>query len=162
MPHLRRLNTMSTLIQRYANQLRGTLSCFDRIVLTGTIPGICYARGMEAYLRSKDIHLVDYPRFAEPFRDQVRLTIEKTAQEAGLDIEFVRSPKGFRKEARVQQVLAQRQVRTGIVHIFSAMETCPTYAYRYDRQSGRSWLVGREGKCLHYYIYLLHQEFGLC
>src|SRR5260370_23670237 len=126
MPHSGRLTTMTTLTQRYANQIRGTLSCFDRILLTGTIPGICYARGMEAYLRSKNIRLVDYPHFAEPFRDKVRQTMEKTAQEAGLEIEYIRSPKSVRKEARVQEVLSQRQVSSGIVHIFSAMEACPT------------------------------------
>ena len=153
---------MSLLTERYANQIIGTLSCFDRIVLTGILPGICYAKGMEGYLRSRNILLTDYPRFAEPFRDNVRQTIEQAAKDAGIEIEFVRSAKGFRKEARVQQVLEQRGVTGGIVHILSAMEACPTYAYRYDKASGRSWLQGREGKCLHYYVYLIDEEFGLC
>lgn len=153
---------MSTLVERYASQIRGTLSCFDRIVLTGTLPGICYAQGMEAYLHSKNVRLVDYPRFAEPLRDQIRHTIEQIAQEAGIEIEFVRSPHAFRKEARVQEVLAQRPVTEGLVHLFSAMEACPTYVYRYDKASGRSFLQGRTAKCLHYYVYLKHPEFGLC
>lgn len=41
---------MSTLAQRYASQITGPLSCFDRIVLTGNLPGLCYAKGMDGYL----------------------------------------------------------------------------------------------------------------
>jgi hypothetical protein len=91
---------MSSLTERYAAQIRGTLSCFDRVVLMGTIPGICFARGMEAYLRARGIRLVDYPRFAQPLRDEVHQTIRQLAQEAGIEIEVIHSPNAFRKEAR--------------------------------------------------------------
>ena len=37
-----------SLTKRYSGQIRGVLSCFDRIVVTGTIPGICYADGMSS------------------------------------------------------------------------------------------------------------------
>ncbi len=42
------------------------------------------------------------------------------------------------------------------------MEACPSYKYSFKKETGRNWLQGRNGKCLHYYIYLLHKEFGLC
>ena len=153
---------MTSLTERYASQIRGTLSCFDRIVVTGTLPGICYARGMEAYLRARGLLLKDYARFAEPLRDEVHETIRRLAQEAGIPIEVVRSPKAFRKEARVQQVLKERPVTSGLVHIFSAMEACPSYEYHYDKQTGRNYLSGRTAKCQHYYVYFLHEAFGLC
>src|SRR5690349_17066163 len=133
---------MTSLTERYASQIRGTLSCYDRIVVTGTLPGICYARGMEAYLRARGILLKDYPRFAEPLRNQIHENIRQIAQEAGVEIEVIRSPKAFRKEARVQQMLKERGVTSGIVHIFSAMEACPSYEYRYDKRFGRSYLSG--------------------
>ena len=31
--------------ERYRDRLSGVLSCYDRIVITGTLPGICYAAG---------------------------------------------------------------------------------------------------------------------
>jgi len=49
------LSMMENLIDRYTNKIQGTLSCFDRIVFTGIIPGICYADGMSGLLRTKDI-----------------------------------------------------------------------------------------------------------
>ena len=34
------------LTDRYRNRLAGVLSCYDRIVITGTLPGACFAEGM--------------------------------------------------------------------------------------------------------------------
>ena len=39
------------LTERYGDRLAGVLSCYDRIIVTGTLPGACYAKGMTA-LRS--------------------------------------------------------------------------------------------------------------
>lgn len=41
------------LTERYGSRLHGVLSCFDRIVITGTLPGICYAAGMTSFLYAK-------------------------------------------------------------------------------------------------------------
>ncbi|MBL0353998.1 MAG: hypothetical protein IPP03_15580 [Dechloromonas sp.] len=38
------------LAERYATNMHGVLSCFDRIIITGTLPGACYAAGMTSYL----------------------------------------------------------------------------------------------------------------
>jgi len=46
------MKLMKSLLERYENQIAGTLSCFDRIIITGTIPGICYADGMTSYLNA--------------------------------------------------------------------------------------------------------------
>jgi hypothetical protein len=153
---------MPALTERYSDQICGVLSCFDRIVITGTIPGVCYAEGMAQYLRSHDIRIFDYPRFAEPLRDEIRQNAERIAQENGLDIEFIRSSGSFRKEARVQEILTERGEAAGLVHIFSAMEACPSFEPWHDKTTGRTFLKGREAKCLHYYFYFVSEEFGLC
>ena len=95
---------MTLLMERYATQIAGVLSCFDRIVITGTLPGVCFAEGMAAYLRGHGVRLFDYPRFAEPLRDEVRQNAERIARENGLEIEFIRSAHAFRKEDRIRQV----------------------------------------------------------
>ena len=46
--------------------MHGVLSCYDRIVITGTLPGICYAAGMTRFLNAKGFRIFDYARFAEP------------------------------------------------------------------------------------------------
>ena len=41
------------LINRYAVNMHGVLSCYDRILITGTLPGACYAAGMTSFLYSR-------------------------------------------------------------------------------------------------------------
>ena len=81
---------MTTLVERHAAKIAGVLGCYDRVVLQGTVPGLCYANGMSSYLRQHDIRIFDYARFAEPLREQIRENAEKLAKEAGMEIEFVR------------------------------------------------------------------------
>jgi hypothetical protein len=38
------------------------LSCYDRIIVTGTLPGACYAKGMTGFLSARQIRIFDYPR----------------------------------------------------------------------------------------------------
>src|SRR5512135_1607718 len=99
---------MTTFVERHADKIRGVLACFDRMVLTGTLPDLCHAEAMARYLGARDIRLFDYPRWAEPFRDRIRVHAERLAQEAGLTIEFVRRLRDFRKEERVKARVAER------------------------------------------------------
>ena len=38
------------LSERYGDDLDGVLSCYDRIVITGSLQSFCYAQGMTRYL----------------------------------------------------------------------------------------------------------------
>jgi hypothetical protein len=49
-----------------------------------------------------------------------------------------------------------------LVHIFSAMEPCPAFTPWHDKARGTTTLRYKDGKCLHYYFYLIDPEFGLC
>jgi len=57
---------LTLLTERHADQIAGVLSCYDRIVVFGTLPGICFAEGMTSYLYSHKVRIFDYPRFANP------------------------------------------------------------------------------------------------
>jgi hypothetical protein len=152
---------MSMLTQRYAGKIRGILSCFDRVVITGTLPDICYADAMSSHLRSKGIRIFDYIQFVEPLRDEIRVRAEALAQKNGLEIEFIRK-KDFRKEERIKKIIAQRGDHPGLVHIFSAMEPCPSFKPWHDKKTGKTFLRGETAKCLHYYFYFILEDLGLC
>jgi hypothetical protein len=96
---------MPTFIDRHGDKIRGVLSCFDRVVLTGTLPDLCHADAMARYLSSRQVRLFDYPRWAEPFRDTIRTHAEQLARDHGLTIEFIRRLKAFRKEERIKAIL---------------------------------------------------------
>lgn len=152
---------MPTLIERHAATLRGVLSCWDRVVITGTIPEICHADAMAAHLRAQHIRLFDITRWAEPLRDLIRDHAERLARENRLEIEFIRR-RNFRKEERVKAIVAQRGRHPGLVHIFSAMEPCASFRPWHDKATGKTFLKPTEAKCLHYYFYFLDEALGLC
>ena len=154
---------MVSLVERYHSKLAGTLSCFDRIVITGTIPGWCHAEGMARYVTGLGVRLFDYAKqVAEPLRDEIVSTAKRVAQEHGLEIEYIRKSGAFRKEDRIQAILATRGTHSGLVHIFSAMETCPAFTPHYDKETGTTRLHHKTTKCLHYYFYFIDAVFGLC
>ena len=152
---------IALLTERYATQIAGVLSCWDRVLIFGTLPKICFAAGMTSYLYERKVRIFDYPRFAEPFRNELRENAERLAAESGLEIEFIRK-RNFRKEDRIKEVLARRGDHSGLVHVFSAMEPCSTYKPWHDKSTGRTFLKPDDGKCLHYYFYFLDKELGLC
>jgi len=152
---------MASLLERYADQIRGVLSCYDRVIIQGTVPGIGFAGGMTSYLKAHDIRVFDYARFAEPLRDQIRANAEQLAHAHGIEIEFVRRPDAFRKEDRIRQVLDKRGEQPGLVHILSAMEACTTYRPWHDKTTHKTFLKRDSGKCLHYYFYFIDEEIGL-
>ncbi|HYE71053.1 MAG TPA: hypothetical protein VD932_05965 [Aquabacterium sp.] len=63
---------MELLTSRYAQNLAGVLSCYDRILVTGTLPGACFAEGMTSFLTSRSMRIFDYPQFALPLRERLR------------------------------------------------------------------------------------------
>jgi hypothetical protein len=148
------------LSERYRERLAGVLSCYDRIIVTGTLPGVCYAKGMTAFLSARQIRIFDYPRFAEPLRDRVRWRAGELAAAAGHTIEHIANSH-IRKEEVVAKVLAERGDHPGLVHVISAMEACPTYKPWHSKETHRTFLRPATGKCLHYYFYFIDAELGL-
>ena len=143
---------VTLLTERYSTQIAGVLSCYDRIIIQGTVPGWCYAQGMTAFLYAHQIRIFDYPKWAEPLRDAIRQNMELVAAENGIEIEFVRSRKSFRKEQRVKEILKKRGEEPGLVCILSAMEPCGAYKPWHNKKTHKTYLKPDDGKCLHYYV----------
>jgi hypothetical protein len=51
-----------------------------------------------------NIRIFDYAKFAEPYRDELKENAQRIANEAGLEIEFIRSS-GVRKESVIESVI---------------------------------------------------------
>jgi hypothetical protein len=149
-----------SLTERYDDRIAGVLSCYDRVVITGTIPVICYAEGMTRFLYAKGIRIFDYPTFAQTLRDRVRDGATALAAEAGVSIEHI-AKSYIRKEEVVARVLQQRGDHPGLVHIISAMEACDSYRPWHDKATGKTFARPDSGKCLHYYFYFMDAAFGL-
>ena len=77
------------LLERYRDRIAGVLTCYDRMIITGTLPGACHAAGMTSFLNAKHIRIFDYPRFAEPLRDHIRANAEALAAASGVTIQYI-------------------------------------------------------------------------
>jgi hypothetical protein len=149
-----------SVTDRYDDRIAGMLSCYDRVVITGTLPGVCYADGMTRYLHANGIRVFDYPQFAMRLRNQVRECAASLAAEAGVTIEHI-AKSHIRKEDVVARVLEARGDRPGLVHILSAVEACDAYQPWHDKQTHKTYVRPDSGRCLHYYVYFLDPRFGL-
>lgn len=153
---------MKPLTERYQADLLGVLSCYDRMIITGTLPGACYAGGMTSFLNSRHIKIFDYAKaFADPWRERIRQCAHELAEAHGISIEHVNKPH-IRKEDLVAKVIAQRGKHHGLVHVLSAMEACSAYKPWHDKNTHKTFLRPTPGKCLHYYFYFIDEEVGLC
>jgi hypothetical protein len=150
----------STLADRYDDRIAGVLSCYDRVVITGTLPTVCYAAGMTRFLYAHGVRIFDYPQFAASLRDVVRERAASLAARAEIAIEHI-AKSHIRKEAVVAKVLEARGEHPGLVHVISAMEACDAYQPWHDKQTHKSFVRPDSGKCLHYYFYFLDAELGL-
>jgi len=152
---------MSDFTKRHEDEISFSYSCYDRVVITGTMPDIGYAKAATSWLYSHHIRVFDFPQWADEFRETLRANAEAVAQSNGLEIDFIQK-KTFRKEERIKAIIAERGDHPGLVHIFSAMEPCTAYKPWHDKKTHKTFLKGTPGKCLHYYFYFICDKLGLC
>jgi hypothetical protein len=152
---------MTHFTERHADKIAFTLSCYDRIVLTGSLVDVGYAEAMTRFIKRLGLPVFEYPQWASQFREELRQHAEAVARDHGLQIDFIQK-KNFRKEDRIQEILAQRGHHPGLVHIFSAMEPCTKFKPWHDKRTGKTSLKPDPGKCLHYYFYFILPDLGLC
>jgi hypothetical protein len=152
---------MAEITERYADKIAGVVGCFDRLIITGTLPTLCYSDGMTKYLSARGHRIFGFVEFVKPLTEAIKANAAALAAAAGLEIDYIRK-KNFRKEDKVKAVIEQRGDHPGLVWVFSALEPCTTYQPWHDKPSGRTYLRYNDGKCLHYYFYFIDPELGLC
>jgi predicted transcriptional regulator len=150
---------MKNITERYKENISFSLSCYDRLILTGSLPEISYSGGMTSYLNGKGIRIFDYAQFAEPYRGKIRTHIEQISCEHKVPVEFIRKS-GIRKESLVSDKLKARGTASGIVCILSVMEGCNTYKPWHDKPTGKTFLKPDKSQCIHYYVYFIDEELG--
>ena len=143
------------LTDKYTDKIFGIITCYDRMIIQGYIPGWSHADGMTSYFNANKIRIFDFASFSQPLTEQVRQNAQKIAEENGIEIEFIRKLHAFRKDDRIQEIIKNTGKTEGLVHIFSAMECCNTYKPWHDKNTGKTFLKPDQSKCLHYYFYFI-------
>ena len=97
-----------------------------------------------------------------PVTERLKENAERLAAENGLEIQYIRNTRAFRKEDRIADIVTRRGGEAGLVHIFSALELNKTYKPWHDKTRGSTYFKSEDTKCLTYYFYFIDREFGLC
>lgn len=152
---------MDELAERYHDHIVGSLSCFDRVMIWGSLPDIGHAEAAMNWAFHHNIRICGFADWAKQRHDDIDAHVKKLAADHDITVTFVTRRALERKEEYVAGVLSKRGDLPGLVCILSAMESCPCYRY-YQHQKGVWRLRGDMGKCLHYYFYIVDEQLGLC
>ncbi len=154
------MDSATDLASRYADQLAGSLRCFDRVILHGLLVDVAHPGALLVSMQAAGYKPRDLPRFAQPITAKVRDHIIELARAHQLEIEVV-TRKTFRQEDRVAEILKTRGTAPGLVHIFAVKESGTVFDIRHARADGYAQVITRRGACMHYYLYWIHAQLGL-
>src|SRR5450755_1494239 len=132
-----RENAMQEFIDKYRDQINGTLSGFDRLVFRGSLRRLNYgcwdanvkayvSTGMEQYLWQNHILFKDYLDHVKQVSQKVKQASVQPFMEQGLPVEFLRDP-AANKDEMARAIATQRGVASGLVCALSSVEPSPSF-----------------------------------
>ncbi len=156
---------MELLTEKYKDKMLGTIGCYDRVVIMGTLPTLCYPQGMTCHLNHHGVRIFDYSKFAQPHRDLIRENAENLARVNGIKIQYIANSElktGERAKAELKRLQKKGQKVEGLFYIISCKEVSSYYRPSYDEKTGECYLKRKWSPCLHYYFYFIDKQLGLC
>ena len=151
---------MKSFLARFGSLVRFVLSGFDRLRLRGESRLLNNPRGVDSYLFQQQVRHTDFPRHAQDLTEQLCRQTEADAKAQGVPLRHLNSPESDKEQAALELAAAAGRTQ-GRVALLTCVELCSVYRLR---KNAAGWVKpAREpGKCLHYYHYFLHEQFGLC
>lgn len=155
---------MQEFINKYRDEINGTLSGFDRLVFRGSLRRLNYgcwdqglqslvAHGMEQYLWQTHVLFKDYLDHVKQVSQKVKQASVQPFVEQGLAVEFLRNPAADKDEI-ARAFAAQRNLSSGLVCALSSVEPSPSFEHR------GTHIVRRTKPCQVLYHYQIHEQVG--
>src|SRR5687767_13883370 len=153
--------TSHPFVERHSGDVIGVLQGWDRLRLQGTLRSLYHNTVLEYYLKQAGVLFKQFKAFSLELSGQIRKATEALSVRCQRPIQYVNSST-LRKEDLARQVAEQDRIEQGLITILSAVEPCRTWSIRRDPQKPRPEFRMEWRKCLHYYFYWLHEEWGFC
>jgi hypothetical protein len=154
-------NAMNQFITSHQQNIIGVLSGWDRIRFRGTLRLLSAVNGLMAWLSDRRVRLTDFKPFAMDLTATLKASVERIAGKAGRTIQYLASS-ALSKEALVAELLRREKIAEGLVCVLSCTEPCWSFEIHRDREKKTIDPVRRLRKCLHWYVYFLDRQLGLC
>lgn len=146
---------------KYRSDICGINSCFDRVIITGSLIPIAYLRGLNTFLSANHILLKEFLSYAknlaETLKDQAKLLAEKE----GAPYIYLNHSK-MNKEKFIKTIINERGDHPGLVAVISVLEVDNSFDIYRNKDSKMLELISRKRKCLHIYYYFIDDTLGLC
>lgn len=151
---------MHTFRERFGGLLAGVLSGFDRLRLRGTRLLLANVGGLKHFLWHSRVKLQDFDTYAHDTTTTLCRAVEQATRDAGRPLTYI--PNASADKGRLVEEVQQRDgIQQGLIGVWSCVELCPSYLIYRNKDTRRLELRPRQRKCLHYYHYYQHPQYGL-
>ena len=151
---------MNVFVAKFRDVIKGMLTGFDRIVFKGSILPLAHAAGAMSFCLARGIRNKDFKRWA---MDQTALVVDAAQRYAvehgGRGIQPIVYSK-TRKEDLAHKRQQELGKDSGLIGVWSAVESCWSYRAQYSAQAGHPLLRKEWMKCKHLYFYFDHPRYG--
>jgi hypothetical protein len=153
---------MKTFVRQHEASIHGVLSGFDRLRFRGTLRSISFADGFFRFLCVLGILLKALAAFLDGTSRKLRLATERLAKTTPVGKVVYLS--GTRDKQQVVDDLIRKHAVaddfTGLIAVLSCVENCRSFELRKNADAAKLQVESAFRKCLHYYLYLRHPQFG--
>jgi hypothetical protein len=147
---------MKEFIRKHDDRIHGVLSCFDRMLFRGYLP-IMAGWAMAQFLDGLDVKGSSLKPFLLENSERMKDYAIAMAKKHERPFQSLASP--IRQEDTARQLAERDGIEEGWVGIFSILEPCRTFSFRF--QKGGPFVQSARRKCLHLYFYFMDRDFGL-
>jgi hypothetical protein len=147
-------------LAHHGKDVTGVVYGFDRLRLQGSLRALYQPEIMSAYLQRAGVLWKDFKTFVCAVTGRIRTAAEKTAQQAGCRVHYLRSS-AINKEEFIAQLRRNQGAEEGLIAVLSCVEPCRRWAVRGNRTMKTLELRLEEGRCTHLYFYFVHPQLGL-
>ena len=151
---------MNKLLAFFGKAVKGVLTGFDRIVFKGTILPLAHEGGAMGFLRWRGVLNRDYKKWMQAQTDALVTSVDRYAREqSGRPITHLKTWRTDKEElARKRQ--KQTGIETGLIGVWSCLESGWSYRAHYCAEKGYPQLHRYTTQCKHLYLYLDHEQYG--
>jgi hypothetical protein len=152
------MNTTHAFLVKYNGSIAGRLSCFDRVVFKGYLPGLTYLAGLRQFVdRDLGIRRIDFMPWAKEHSQAIVEHARTLAEKAGRPYVYLKGQQ--RKEKVAWDLLRSSRISEGLVCVLSCLEHCPSF--RLKQAKGRPDFSPCRPPALVFYFYFLDADLGL-
>ncbi len=147
---------MKDFLASHQSKISGVLGCFDRVIFRGYLP-LQDGYSMAQFLNQNGLRFHDLKSFLFEQSNRVKSHVQAWAEREGRPFKYLATRMPMERAAR--DLVERDRIGEGLVCVFSVLEPCRTFSFRF--QKGRPFVQPARRKCLCLYFYFMDPRFGL-